>query len=132
MPRKPITPDNAFLRLATLCARSEQAEGDLRRKLHDWALQPSDADAIIDRLKHERYLDNERYARAYCRDKLRFNGWRHPRRRPRRQSQDPERQARRADASRAAALCQLTRLRAKRHLPRPGAPHLHRVTVAII
>jgi len=75
MPRKPITPDNAFLRLATLCARSEQAEGDLRRKLHDWALQPSDADAIIDRLKHERYLDNERYARAYCRDKLRFNGW---------------------------------------------------------
>ena len=32
-------------------------------------------DAIIDRLKHERYLDNERYARAYCRDKLRFNGW---------------------------------------------------------
>ena len=75
MPRKPITPDNAFLRLATLCARSEQAEGDLRRKLHDWGLSQNDASAIIDRLKHERYLDNERYARAYCRDKLRFNGW---------------------------------------------------------
>ena len=75
MPRKPITPDNAFLRLATLCARCEQAEGDLRKKLREWGIASSDTDAIITRLKQERYLDNERYARAYCRDKLRFNGW---------------------------------------------------------
>ena len=75
MPRKLITPDNAFLRLATLCARCEQAEGDLRKKLHDWGLSASDANAVIARLKQEHYLDNERYARAYCRDKLRFNGW---------------------------------------------------------
>ena len=75
MPRKPITPDNAFLRLTTLCARCEQAEGDLRKKLRDWDIAPSDSDAIIMRLKQERYLDNERFAHAYCRDKLRFNGW---------------------------------------------------------
>lgn len=75
MPRKPITPDNAFLRLATLCARCEQAEEDLRKKLHDWGLSASDANAVIARLKQEQYLDNERYAHAYCRDKLRFNGW---------------------------------------------------------
>ena len=75
MPRKPITPDNAYLRLTMLCARCEQAEGDLRKKLRDWDIAPSDSDAIITRLKQERYLDNERYAHAYCRDKLRFNGW---------------------------------------------------------
>lgn len=75
MPRKPITPDNAYLRLATLCARCEQAEGDIRKKLREWGIASSDTDAIISRLKQERYLDNERYARAYCRDKLRFNGW---------------------------------------------------------
>ena len=75
MPPKPITPDNAFLRLATLCARCEQAEGDLRKKLRDWGINSSDSNAIIERLKAERYLDNERYAHAYCRDKLRFNGW---------------------------------------------------------
>ena len=73
--KKPITADNAFLRLATLCARSEQAEGDLRKKLQSWGINDGDADSIILRLKQERYLDNERYARAYCRDKLRFNGW---------------------------------------------------------
>ncbi len=73
--KKPITPENAYLRLATLCARSEQAEGDLRKKLHDWGIAESDSNNIIARLKQERYLDNERYARAYCRDKLRFNGW---------------------------------------------------------
>lgn len=75
MPRTPITPENAFLRLATMCARCEQAEGDLRRKLHDWGLAQPDASAVIQRLKQERYLDNARFARAYCRDKLRFNGW---------------------------------------------------------
>ena len=75
MPRTPITPENAFLRLATMCARCEQAEGDLRRKLHDWGLAETDASAVIQRLKQERYLDNGRFARAYCRDKLRFNGW---------------------------------------------------------
>ena len=75
MPRKPITPDNAYLRLTTLCARSEQAEGDVRKKLHDWGLSSTDVNSIIERLKQERYLDNERYAHAYCRDKLRFNGW---------------------------------------------------------
>lgn len=75
MPRKPITPDNAYLRLATLCARCEQAEGDLRKKLHDWGIDSSESNAIIERLKQERYLDNERFARAYCRDKLSFNGW---------------------------------------------------------
>ena len=75
MPRKEITPDTAFLRLATLCARGEQAEGDMRKKLHDWGINEGDANSIIARLKLERYLDNERFARAYCRDKLRFNGW---------------------------------------------------------
>ena len=69
MPRTPITPENAFLRLATMCARCEQAEGDLRRKLHDWGLAQTDASAVIQRLKQERYLDNGRFARAYCRDK---------------------------------------------------------------
>ena len=75
MARKEITPENAYLRLATLCARCEHAEGDLRKKLRDWGIDTRDADAIISRLKQERYLDNERFARAYCRDKLRFNGW---------------------------------------------------------
>ena len=73
--KKPINAENAFQRLAALCARSEQAEGDLRKKLRDWGINDGDASSIITRLKQERYLDNERYARAYCRDKLRFNGW---------------------------------------------------------
>ena len=38
-------------------------------------MSASDANAVIARLKQEQYLDNERYAHAYCRDKLRFNGW---------------------------------------------------------
>ena len=72
---KNISPENALSRLAALCARGEQAEGDLRRKLRTWGIGEPDASRIIDKLKAERYLDNERFARAYCRDKFRFNGW---------------------------------------------------------
>ena len=59
--RKSITPENAYLRLATLCAQSEQAEGDLRKKLHDWGIGGNDINAIIARLKQEKYLDNDRF-----------------------------------------------------------------------
>ncbi len=73
--KKPITAEKALLRVASLCATSEQAESDIHAKLLKWGIAPGDAQAIIARLKKEDYLNEERYARAYCRDKFRFNGW---------------------------------------------------------
>lgn len=67
--------ETALARLQTLCARSEQCESDLRKKLSSWGLCASDSDSIIDALAAERFLDNSRFARAYAHDKLMFNGW---------------------------------------------------------
>ena len=72
---KNISPENALNRLAALCSRSEQAESDLRSKLRSWGIADADADAIIDRLYNLRFLDRERYTRAFVRDKFRFEGW---------------------------------------------------------
>ena len=69
------TPAQALSALAALCSRGEQAESDLREKLRKWEVSPADADRIIQRLKEENFLSDERYARAFVRDKFRFNGW---------------------------------------------------------
>lgn len=58
-----------------LCARSEQASGDIYAKLTGWGLTTEEADGVMKQLISENYLNDERYARAYCRDKMRFNGW---------------------------------------------------------
>ena len=74
-PKKNISPENALNRLAALCSRSEQAECDLRAKLAAWAIAPIDADRIIARLYEMRFIDRNRYATAFVRDKFRFDGW---------------------------------------------------------
>lgn len=67
--------ENVRLRLAGLCARSEQCESDLRKKIFRTGLSQLQADEIIDYLRANRYLDDYRYARAYYSDKIRFSGW---------------------------------------------------------
>lgn len=70
-----MTPQQALSRLAALCSRGEQAESDLRRKLQRWDIDPVEANRIVQRLKEENFLNEERFARAFVRDKARFNGW---------------------------------------------------------
>lgn len=74
-PRKPISPTAALNKAAALCARSEQASGDIYAKLTGWGLTTEEADGVMKQLISENYINDERYARAYCRDKMRFNGW---------------------------------------------------------
>lgn len=73
--KRPITAEKAMERLEILCARSEHCEGELRRKLLLWGLSGADAEHIIESLRERRYVDDERFARAYVREKLRFSRW---------------------------------------------------------
>ena len=73
--KKPISPENALSRAAMLCSSCEQAEHDIRNKLKSWGIAESDAENIIDRLISENYLNEERFAVAFTRDKFRFEGW---------------------------------------------------------
>lgn len=67
--------DAMRLRLADLCARSEQSVGDIRGKISRAGLSKEEADRIIDFLKTNKFLDDSRFARAYARDKVKFAGW---------------------------------------------------------
>ena len=72
---RPISPDIALTRLAASCARTEICSADAREKLRRWGIMSADATHILDRLIDEGYISDERYARAYVRDKYRFAGW---------------------------------------------------------
>lgn len=69
------TPEQALARLTELCSRSEKCEDDARRLMTRWKIEASAQDEIVSLLLKERYIDEERYTRAFVEDKLRFSGW---------------------------------------------------------
>ncbi len=73
--RRPLTYDDALNRVASLCSKCEQCSPDLIKKMKGWGVSDSDIRRIISRLEEMRFLDDERFARAYAHDKLRFSGW---------------------------------------------------------
>ena len=73
--RKLISAENALMRLEALCSRSEHCEWELREKLRGWGVGIPDAEKILATLHKARYYDDERFARAFARDKLIYNRW---------------------------------------------------------
>ncbi len=73
--KKIVQPDDALARLEALCARSEQCSSEVLSKMMRWGLSSDDRRRILERLVERRFVDDDRYARAYVRSKLLFNGW---------------------------------------------------------
>jgi regulatory protein len=73
--KKEMTAQEAYLQLAALCAQAEHCEQEMRDKMKRWEIDESVQNQVIGRLTKERYIDNERYARAFVKDKIRYNKW---------------------------------------------------------
>ena len=72
---KQKTETDAYLTLAALCAQAEHCQYEMLEKMRRWEL-PDDAQArVMARLIKERYVDDERYAQAFVKDKIRYNKW---------------------------------------------------------
>ena len=72
---KPMDYNAALKRAAALCSSQEQCTSHIRKKLNSWNISSRDAEQIILALSREKFLDDQRYANFYVRDKFRFNGW---------------------------------------------------------
>ena len=72
---KEVTEQGAYLQLAQLCARSEHCQHDMLEKMRRWGMSDEAQARVMQRLVGERYIDDERYARAFVRDKIRYNKW---------------------------------------------------------
>lgn len=60
---------------AALCSQSEHCSSQIMEKLSSWNVSVQDANDIMEYLLKEKYIDNSRFARAYCHDKFCYNHW---------------------------------------------------------
>ncbi len=71
-----LMPKEVALGKATaLCSGSEHCTSQILEKLSLWGVSDQDASNIMDYLVKEKYIDNGRFARAYCHDKFCYNHW---------------------------------------------------------
>ena len=72
---KPITYEQALHRLAAYCSRGERCIFDLRKKMEDWELPASEQSKVLQYLQKERFVDEQRFCKAFVNDKFRYNRW---------------------------------------------------------
>ena len=72
---KQKTEQEAYLTLASLCANAEHCQWEMTEKMRRWELSDEAQARVMERLVKERYVDDERYARAFVKDKVRYNKW---------------------------------------------------------
>lgn len=73
--KRQLTAEEALARMEALCARSEQCTADIDKKLTAMNLPRQIIEKILYRLHENRFIDDRRFAQAYCNDKLMFSGW---------------------------------------------------------
>jgi regulatory protein len=69
-------PRTDFLqRLMKYCSEAERSTHDVFAKLVSWAIPPEEGEIIIQKLKNENFLNDERYAGSYVREKWNLDRW---------------------------------------------------------
>ena len=66
---------DALLKLEAYCASGEHCVNDVRIKLDKYDLSQDQSERIIEKLKENGFVDEQRYARAFVHDKLLFAKW---------------------------------------------------------
>lgn len=64
-----------FYKATSYCCSAEHCISEVQSKLRQWGAEEGESDEIISQLVDERYIDEQRYAVAYTRDKVRFAHW---------------------------------------------------------
>ena len=67
--------EDFFLKASYYCSLSEHCIQKVREKLVQWEAPKELIQPIIDKLVEGDYINEERFARAFVKDKFRFNHW---------------------------------------------------------
>lgn len=65
----------AYGRLTAFCAAGEHCLSEVKERLRRWNVAADEAEALVQRLLDEGYVNEERYCRAFINDKVRFARW---------------------------------------------------------
>ena len=64
-----------LLKLTALCARGEHCQHDMLEKMSRLGVDEAIQASVMAYLTDHHYVDDERYARAYVNDKIKYNHW---------------------------------------------------------
>lgn len=70
-----ITETEALNRVAAYCSAAEHCRAEIAEKLQRWGIAYDAIERILDRLEQDKYIDEERFCRAFINDKYRFAKW---------------------------------------------------------
>ena len=65
----------AIERLRNYCALEDKCQWDVIQKMQEWGLLEDSQNHILELLIEEKYVDEERYSRSFCRGKFRIKKW---------------------------------------------------------
>ncbi|RLD76897.1 MAG: RecX family transcriptional regulator [Bacteroidetes bacterium] len=75
MIKKQITPEQALIKTQNICASQEKCKADIRKKLYDWKIPAMEIEKILKKLVEDKFIDENRYAGFYVKDKYKLNKW---------------------------------------------------------
>ena len=70
-----MSEQEALLRLTSLCSTAEHCSHEMLEKMRRWEIDEDTQARIMEYLVKEKYIDDERYARFFAKDKIRYNKW---------------------------------------------------------
>lgn len=70
-----LTDEEALNRVASYCSTAEHCRAEINEKLQRWGIAYETINRILDQLEVQKYIDDERYCRAFVKDKYRFAKW---------------------------------------------------------
>lgn len=70
-----LTDEEALNRVASYCSAAEHCRAEISEKLQRWGIAYETITGILNRLEVEKYIDDERYCRAFINDKFHFDKW---------------------------------------------------------
>lgn len=73
--KKEMSENEARYKAEAYCSMAEHCRTEVLEKLYQWGVSPVWMDGILNHLEQEGYIDHLRYAKAFVRDKYRFNQW---------------------------------------------------------
>ena len=73
-PSNPLTPDHVLDKMAKYCAYQERCVKDVRDKLKTFDIAEEEKEKILEYLLDNRFVDDERFAKAFVRGKVNQSG----------------------------------------------------------
>ncbi len=73
--KKPMTEQQALLKLTTLCTTSEHCSQEMVDKMKKWELTEDAIARNMEFLTSKKFIDDNRFARFFINDKVKYNKW---------------------------------------------------------